>query len=65
MWRPTAAQHATRRWPMPAVASEAREILAEIAIAACDEADSTDAILACFDATEAAVNDALKTIVVI
>jgi hypothetical protein len=45
---------------MTAVATEAREILAEIAIAACEDSGDTDATLACFDAAEQAVVVALK-----
>jgi hypothetical protein len=50
---------------MTAVATGAREILAEIATAACDQADSTDDMLACFDAAEQAVAIALKPAIVI
>jgi len=53
------------RCSMPAIAAEAREALAEITTAACDDAESTDAVLACFDAADEIVTSALSHPVVI
>jgi hypothetical protein len=53
------------RCSMPAIAAEAREALAEITTAACDDAESTDAVLACFGAADEIVTSALSHPVVI
>ncbi len=50
---------------MPVIAAGAREALAEITSTACDDAKSTDAVLACFDAAEEIVTSALSHPVVI
>jgi hypothetical protein len=55
----------TRRCSMPVIAAGPREALAELTSVACDEAVSTDAVLACFDAAEEIVANALKRPVVI
>jgi hypothetical protein len=50
---------------MAEVAAGAREALADIATTVCDDAESTDAVLACFDAAEEIVTSALSHPVVI